>query len=444
MWLTNVFSQCADYGIPYEKSKQIQHKSQRRFDKVEQVLETYRHHQQEVKDWPTQVPCNIIFNCLDSYRQGTIWVPPPICVACARSSAEVSMVTVENDRQCHLVANNPKPVSLDLDILSIADPYILKCLTQSQSPVFQFHSPAIEHLMLHKQGIVSILDSSAVIQLCPDCFHSLSNHKLPKFALANNIFRGSLPDDLSDITWIEEIVCAIYRNTAHVTRLYGSSDPSHPTVLHGNTCAHEMNVISTAAVLPRTPADVNDMLSIVFIGSNRPTAQALKKLFRVRKGKVMSFLMWLKNYNKLYEHIPIDHTIANQYPDDGVMPGLEERIIVDAVTVPEHLFAEETAGFALHPAAAIRNNDNQTFETAEPMIESMGMSDPEYNRIPGRSFTASALKNLAVKLPGHESLPDLIIKRGSHAVAEYNNSNLMPGMFPTLFRYGIGGFEDKE
>ena len=49
----------------------------------------------------------------------------------------------------------------------------------------------------------------------------------------------------------------------HVTRLFQSSDPSQPKVFHGNTCAHDMNVMSTASVLLRTSADINEFLSVV-------------------------------------------------------------------------------------------------------------------------------------------------------------------------------------
>ncbi|KZS93687.1 hypothetical protein SISNIDRAFT_396662, partial [Sistotremastrum niveocremeum HHB9708] len=41
-------------------------------------------------------------------------------------------------------------------------------------------------------------------------------------------------------------------------------------------------------------------------------------------------------------------------------------------------------------------------------------------------------------------LPDLIIPRGSEFIKDYNNPSLFPGMFPTLFPFGIGGFDVKE
>ncbi|KAH7903416.1 hypothetical protein BJ138DRAFT_987617, partial [Hygrophoropsis aurantiaca] len=106
--------------------------------------------------------------------------------------------------------------------------------------------------MLDKAGIAFTENQSTTINICSDCAQSLSKAKIPHFALANKLYRGLIPDRFSDLTWVEEMVCSIYRNTAQVTRLYQSSDPSQPRVLHGNTCAHEMNIVSTATVLPRT------------------------------------------------------------------------------------------------------------------------------------------------------------------------------------------------
>ena len=113
---------------------------------------------------------------------------------------------------------------------------------------------------------------------------------LPKLSLANNLFRGVLPKEFRDITWIEEMVCTIYCNSAHVTRLYQSSDPTQLRVFHGITCAHEMNVISTATVLPRTPSDINDSLSMVFIGPGKFKAGDLGGLFHIHKHKILHFL----------------------------------------------------------------------------------------------------------------------------------------------------------
>ena len=72
-------------------------------------------------------------------------------------------------------------------------------------------------------------------------------------------------------------------------------------------------------------------------------------------------------------------------------------------------------------------------------LENMGVSDPESVKLAGRTFTSSALKNL---LPTNSQLPDLVLHHSSSAVPEYDNPDLMPGMFPTLFPLGLSGFDN--
>ena len=105
-------------------------------------------------------------------------------------------------------------------------------------------------------------------------------------SLANYFYRGLLPDEFADLTWVEEMVCAKYRNTAHVTQIFGSSNVCHPKVFHGNMCAHEMNLLSTASVLPQTVADINDMLMIVFVGAGKFDPNCLHQMFTVRRKKI--------------------------------------------------------------------------------------------------------------------------------------------------------------
>ena len=133
------------------------------------------------------------------------------------------------------------------------------------------------------------LTNTALLKLCNDCYSSLSQDKMPQFTLANNLYRGNLPEEFLDITWIEEMVCAIFRITAHVTWLYESTDPKQPFIYHGNSCAHEVNVVSTASVLPRTPGDINSVLTIVFIGYGKFNPKHMGSMLKIHKNKVWHF-----------------------------------------------------------------------------------------------------------------------------------------------------------
>ncbi|KAG1826402.1 hypothetical protein EV424DRAFT_1306470, partial [Suillus variegatus] len=183
--------------------------------------------------------------------------------------------------------------------------------------------------MLDKAGVTTQTNLCASLNVCVDCFSSLSHAKVPRLALANHLYRGHLPHQFHDLTWVEEMVCAVYRNTAHVTQLYQSTDAAQPFILHGNTCVHETNVISTVTVLPHTPADINGMLSVVFVGPAKLTDKSLKTMFQVRKKLVWAFLRWLCTHNCLYWNVRLDKDIMDEYPEDGPMPGAAGRVIYD-------------------------------------------------------------------------------------------------------------------
>ncbi|KAF8510907.1 hypothetical protein JB92DRAFT_3083549 [Gautieria morchelliformis] len=174
--------------------------------------------------------------------------------------------------------------------------------------------------MLHWDGLRQLEDGSTIIFLCPDCHSSLTHEKVLRFALKNDLYHGRLPEEFMDLTWVEEMVCSLYRNMAHVTRF---------RAFHGNTCAHDMNVISIADTLPQTPADLHGMVSVVFVGRGKLDIKKLGPLFHIRKSNVWRFLCWLSTNNILYHNMPIDRKIMDLYADDGILPGLEATIIHD-------------------------------------------------------------------------------------------------------------------
>ncbi|KAK0467380.1 hypothetical protein IW261DRAFT_1306635, partial [Armillaria novae-zelandiae] len=158
------------------------------------------------------------------------------------------------------------------------------------------------------------------LNVCHACEARLKRGCLPMYSLRNHLFRGSLPEQFHDLTWVEEMVCSIYRCTCHVTRLFPSEK-----VFHGNTCAHDLNFVSTATVLPRVPADIKGMLSVVYLGPHQPL-KSVKAMYHVRKDKVWSFLTWLAANNPLYAKICLSEAHLQLYENDQI-PGMDEQII---------------------------------------------------------------------------------------------------------------------
>jgi len=203
-----------------------------------------------------------------------------------------------------------------------------------------------------------------------------------------------------------------------------------------------MNVVSMASVLPRTPADINETLSIVFIGPGKFRPEFLKNIYRICKQKVWDFLLWLTMHNLYYLDMPLDKTILNQYPDNDTLPGIENNVVEDHLSDASFVFSEETAGPSEHPAEVLKETSSGS---KEPFffLEKVGISDPEGDRLTGCTFVGAGLCNLVNDM-ANSTLPDLILHRGSTAVKKYKNPALMPGMFPTLWPFGIGGFEDSS
>ncbi len=63
--------------------------------------------------------------------------------------------------------------------------------------------------MLDKAGITNIGLDKSIVCVCVECFRSLASksNRPPKFALNNYLYRGHLPDEFKDLTWVEEMVC---------------------------------------------------------------------------------------------------------------------------------------------------------------------------------------------------------------------------------------------
>lgn len=285
---------------------------------------------------------------------------------------------------------------------------------------------------------------------CVECIAALKSKRLPRFSLRNNLFRGILPDEFRDLSWIEEKVCALHRVTADVARLHNAEqDEKLPFRLIGNICTHPANVPSTAKVLPRTPADVNGNLTVVFVGS-RFDQKKLPPMFRVRRQVIERFLQFLAISNPLYRDIPISRENLALYPEDGLLPQLAESVIVNHPSPHADVLAQETASFEDHPALVVAHpnpNSNsphwhQTTDDNSPavLLETTGVVDFDGSAISGHLSVADAMYNLL--RPRHEGdPPDLILPRARDPFSEYDNPNLLPGMFPTLFPFGTGGLE---
>ncbi|KAJ7939468.1 hypothetical protein B0H13DRAFT_1850764 [Mycena leptocephala] len=231
------------------------------------------------------------------------------------------------------------------------------------TPNYEFSDNSdLNELMLDYQGI----NPDGSIEICEDCLSKLKQSELPKFALKNDLYRGRVPDEFSDLTWIEEMACCVYR-TRHIRRF---------------------------------SMEIHRKTSMVFIGPKKFKADAINELFRIRRDKVWAFICWLK------------FTAQNPFEATTVLPGINDRIIHDDQSNSRQVFEEESAGVDNHPAADLQNT-----EDGGPVffLENMGVSDPECDGISGNMATASALRNMFIQKEPNQ--PDLVFHYSRQAAA---------------------------
>jgi hypothetical protein len=70
--------------------------------------------------------------------------------------------------------------------------------------------------------------------------------------------------------------------------------------------------------LPRPPAQLANVVSIALIGPGRPRKQCLSSIFRVRRGKLRTALLWFKVHNPHYADVDIAKDNLCAYPEDDV------------------------------------------------------------------------------------------------------------------------------
>ena len=130
--------------------------------------------------------------------------------------------------------------------------------------------------------------------MCSECMKALERQTLPKLALANNLWIGDIPFELSDLTIPEQLLIARHYPRCYVFKLFPRDVDIHfpPDQYHsgmaGNASLFEMNTQEVVEMVEgqRMPSSVQILASVIaitFVSSKRLPVDWLKKTFRVRR-----------------------------------------------------------------------------------------------------------------------------------------------------------------
>lgn len=160
--------------------------------------------------------------------------------------------------------------------------------------------------------------------ICSSCWKCVKGGKftrVPTLSWANGCWIGSVPPELSRLTYAEELVIARAHATKCWTKLNGSARSKGTTAQRaasGNVCVHPHEITRIATRLPRPINSLYDEIIVIFVSEGRPaTADMFKKTpLIVRRGYILRALQWLKTHNPLYSDVEIDLDALAEYPDD--------------------------------------------------------------------------------------------------------------------------------
>ena len=132
-------------------------------------------------------------------------------------------------------------------------------------------------------------DSGSNVWLCSTCHPSIVLAKRPAESLANFRWVGPMPNELKDLTWIEELLIARAHVVGRVFRLQARKQASYFGI-KGHIILLPQDTTLLLYVLPMTPASSPDVVYVVWTGKSAPDRDRLRSQFTVRRDVVHNAL----------------------------------------------------------------------------------------------------------------------------------------------------------
>ncbi|KAG1850153.1 hypothetical protein F4604DRAFT_1593031, partial [Suillus subluteus] len=202
--------------------------------------------------------------------------------------------------------------------------------------------------------------------------------------------------------------------------------PNAQRGLKGNVIVFLQHPSKLLEVLPPPVEEVVTPICVLFVGSSPPTVEWLRnhvKPLIVRRKKVRSALIWLREHNALYADVNIDHGHLDLMGEQDILP-------VHIKTVP--------ADCSFHDEATdVSDSVEEHVNTlpAADIFQHVVVTDVDGNA-PSHELRAAALHHVKQKGGGF-----IQVLHGLSPMNEYVNPELLLKIYPTLFPYGLGGFE---
>ena len=186
-----------------------------------------------------------------------------------------------------------------------------------------------------------------------------------------------------------------------------------------------------ARVLPPSLDELTTLICVLFVGLSPPTNEwihAKAKPLAVHHEKVRVALVWLKNYNKYYKDITINHGMLDELKETQNLPVHIKHVL------PSHVNDSLTARY--DSTAPLVSSEPDRIAPAIP-FQNVVITNVD-GHAPSNELCAAAVQHVKKKGGGYIKMP-----HDPTPVNKFFNPSLFPIIYLTLLLYGVGGYEEN-
>jgi hypothetical protein len=281
-----------------------------------------------------------------------------------------------------------------------------------------------QHIMVDPLAVTD----QGTISICQQCHSFLSRGSLPAEALANYRWIGSVPEELQDLTWVEEALIARSHLFGRIFRLEErrNREPTYSS-LKGHVVLVPQNTMRLLDILPISPDSLADIAHVVWVGRSQPEITKLAPQFTIRKSKVIAALNWLCEYHEDYRHVVIDTVELDKWPSIFIT-----ETLLSSIARVQSGAAED----AMRDGFATEEVDVEEFEGNIPASVS-AIIDVNNISKPSHLLMLEELQSL-------QSTLTINVVPGSKILQHYEDRTYFTSAFPTLFPWGTGKHMDNQ
>lgn len=295
--------------------------------------------------------------------------------------------------------------SIDCSLSPLEEPNVVRLERSSSDELIQYASGPVLDRTLNRA--------------CSSCIANLKKGRRPLNALANGLWLGQVPDVLSSLSYVEQLLVARVRTNRCVLRV-----SSGQTKMVANAITFACPTLKVYRLLPPPKPELEEVLAFIYTGPSPPTEADLGRTpMLVRRNKVANALRWLKLNHSDYADLSIDYTALQSYPECGIPVNIVYRTVEDGSNAV-------VAATSMHETD---DSDEVGAATGDCPFKVNGLVGGDLEDMSLTARRAAAVHHL--RTGGHV----LSVGRSESAESMYDNPQLYPQTHPWLFPYGSGG-----